>query len=45
MPGSDAMTFRRVVLRAAAEMLVWLAVLAGGALVVWLGYLLGGGGR
>jgi hypothetical protein len=39
------MTFRRAVLRAAAEMLVWLAVLVAGALVALVGYALGGGLR
>jgi hypothetical protein len=39
------MTFRRAVLRAAAEMVVWLSVLAGVATVAWLGYMLGAGWR
>jgi hypothetical protein len=37
------MTFRRVVLRAAAEMAVLLATAAGGAAVAALGYLIGRG--
>jgi hypothetical protein len=39
------MTFRRVVLRAAAEMLAWLVVLVAGAMTALVGFALGCGWR